>query len=461
MKILLAYEWCQIGGVEAFMVGLREELRAAGHQCEFFFFERGPMAEHLPAGSIAHFGDLSDCMKLVRERGFDIVHANSSDWRNGIAAVRTCGARLVITAHGMVVRGWNSTNCDALVCCSQWQADEQTKYTDLAVQTVLNGIDTSLFKPADTATRADASIAFTSSNNAGQASAPDASAPILAWVGRANDMVHKRIDRLAALAPQLRAAGVRLWIADPTGFSEVEAVVPEAARTLRQHVEFWGAVTKERLPAFFRAVAASGGCVLSTSVREGLPMALIEAQACGCPVVGSDVRGVNEVVRPEHGGLLYPFETDAGELSKLLLDTLGDSEAMRERREACARFAHERFSLRRMARDYMRIYREALEASHERRAGVRARLWLAPLLDWDDYVERRWTAGVRQYETSRKLAGQGEWALASAAARLSFVTCPTLYARPARLAHLLKILLRPARLSNGNGVAARGATFKR
>ncbi|HEY0077656.1 MAG TPA: glycosyltransferase family 4 protein [Pyrinomonadaceae bacterium] len=469
MKILLAYEWCQIGGVEAFMVGLWEELRAAGHQCEFFFFERGPMAEQLPAGSVAHFGDLSDCMKLVRERGFDIVHANSSDWRNGIAAVRTCGARLVITAHGMVVRGWNSTNCDALVCCSQWQADEQTRYTDLPVQTVLNGIDTNLFKPvADaSATDADASIAFTSSNNATEASAPgifdapSASAPIVAWVGRANDMVHKRIDRLAAVAPALRAAGVRIWIADPTGFAEVEAVAPDAARTLRPLAEVWGAVTKEKLPAFFRAVATSGGCVLSTSVREGLPMALIEAQACGCPVVGSDVRGVNEVVRPEHGGLLYPFGLEADQLAKLLLDTLGDREAMRERREACARFAHEQFSLRRMARDYTRIYGEALEARSRRSARTHARLWLAPLLDWDDYVERRWTAGVRQYETSRKLAGQGERALAAAAARLSFVTCPTIYARPARLAHLLKILLRPAGLSGERGDAIKRVTLKR
>jgi hypothetical protein len=172
------------------------------------------------------------------------------------------------------------------------------------------------------------------------------------------------------------------------------------------------------------------------------------------------VRGVNEVVRPEHGGVLYPFETKAEELAKLLIDTLGDSEAMRERREACASFAHERFSLRRMARDYMRIYGEALEARRERRASTRARLWLAPLLDWDDYVERRWTAGVRQYETSRKLAGQGERALASAAARLSFVTCPTLYARPARLAHLLKILLRPASVSDGRS-AIKSATIKR
>lgn len=426
MKILLAYEWCRIGGVEAFMAALAGVLRAEGHECEFFFFERGQMAEHLPPGAPAHFGDLADCMKLVSERGFEIVHANSSDWRIGISAVREAGARLVVTAHGMVVRGWNSTNCDAFACCSGWQAEEQKKYTDLPVHIVLNGIDTRLFRPAAPASPA-----------------PGAAAPVVAWVGRADDMVHKRIDRLAAVAPALRAAGVRLWIADPTGFAEVERVAPDAARTLRAHAEVWRAFPKAELPDFFRAVAASGGCVLSTSVREGLPMALIEAQACGCPVVGADVRGVNEVVRPEHGGVLYPFELDPDELSRLLLGALGDADAMRRRRDECARYAREQFSLERMARDYLRIYREALAPARSPRVGARARLWLAPLLDWEEYVGRRWTAGARQYETALALSERGERELARASARLSFTTCPTLYARPRRLARLVKVLLRP------------------
>ena len=435
MKILLAYEWCEVGGVEAFMVSLAEVVRERGHQCELFFFEHGPMEQRLPADFVAHYGDLAECMKLVRSRGFDIVHANSSDWRLGISAVRSAGARLVITAHGMVVPGWNSTNCDAFVSCSGWQAEEQKAFTDIPIHAVLNGVDTDKFKPA--------------------ADAPPTSPPIVAWVGRGIDMTHKRIDRLAAIAPALHRAGLRLWLADPYGPEEVEKVAPEAARTLREIAGFWGAVPKEGLPAFFQEVAASGGCVLSTSVREGLPMALVEAQACGCPVIGPDVRGVNECVDPAQGGLLYQSGMEPGQLANLVIDTLRDTQRMRWRRETCARYAREEFSLERMARDYIRIYHETLDNSERKSApvGIRARLWLAPLLDWKDYVERRWTAGCRQYETSRKLAEQGEWRLASAAVRLSLVTCPTLYARPARLAHLLRTLLRPGALTDGSQAA--------
>jgi glycosyltransferase involved in cell wall biosynthesis len=419
------------------MASLSSVLRASGHQCEFFFFTRGPMEKELPPGSVVHFGDLADLVKLVRTRGFDIVHANSSDWRNGITAVRLVGARLVITAHGMVVPGWNSTNCDAFVCCSAWQALEQKAFTDLPIHTVLNGIDTTRFKPSEPATLSST----TSSSSA---------SPIVAWVGRGTDMVHKRIDKFAAVAPALHDAGFRIRLADPYGPDEVEKVAPGAARALRPLAEFWGAVSKDKLPAFFQEVADSGGCVLSTSISEGLPMALLEAQACGCPVIGTDVRGVNEVVVQEFGGALYPFDTAPEELASLVLDTLRDREGMRLKREACARRAREQFSLERMAGDYLRIYREALDARRRHRSfGLRAGLWFAPLLHWSDYIERRWTAGHCHYEASRKLAQAGEAELARATARLSLLTCPSLYMRPERLAHLLKTFLRPGALPGG------------
>lgn len=427
MKILLAYQWCQVGGVESFMVNLAQSLRAQGHECELFFFERGPMERLLPRDLVTHFGDLTDCLKLVRSAKFDIVHANSSDWRIGIAAVRMFGVKLVITAHGMVVPGWNSTNCEGFACVSRWQAEEQKLFTDLPIHVVFNGIDTSEFTPST-------SLEVTQSQN-----------PIVAWVGRATDTVHKKIEKLAAIASALKQAGIRIWIADPYGPEEVEKVMPDVAKSLRLAAEFWDLVPKENLADFFRQVAASGGCVLSTSLREGLPMALIEAQACGCPVIGTNVIGVNEVVDPNHGGVLYPFDLEPEALAALVIETLTDHQGMQERRELCARFAHETFSLKRMVREYLDIYQEALAPGRKGRFGMRLRVGLGPILNWNDYILKRWTAGVSLYEVSRKLAEQGEADLSRRAARLSFLTCPSLYARPQRLASLLRILLRATR----------------
>lgn len=430
MKILLAYEWCQVGGVESFMVDLSGMLRERGHQCELFFFERGPMEKLIPADRLVNFGDLTDCLKLVQSRGFDIVHANSSDWRIGIAAVRTVGARLVITAHGMILSGWNSTNCEGFACASRWQAEEQKAYTDLPIYTVYNGVDTARFKPSSQTV-----------------SVASDSRPIVAWVGRGTDMVHKKIDKLAAIAPALKQAGLRIWIADPYGPEEVAKVVPEAAQILSKEADFWGLVPKDELPQFFRDIAASGGCILSTSRIEGFGLVLAEAQACGCPAIGPDVRGVNEVVDPAYGGMLYPFEIEPEQLAKLIVDTLRDSEGMKQRRELSARFAREKFSLERMAEEYIKIYQEALAPSRKPRAAMRARVAFAPIIDWSDYIGRRWTAGLSLYDAARRLSNQGEADLARRVARLSFVTCPSLYLRPRRLAAFLGILLRTKFLS--------------
>lgn len=436
MKILLAYEWCLIGGVESFMVALAKELRERGNECEFFFFTRGPMEQQLPSEFAAHFGDLTDCLKLVQARRFDIVHANSSDWRIGISAVRILGARLVITAHGMVVPGWNSTNCEGFACVSEWLAEEQKAFTDLPTHTVFNGIDMSQFQPSNP----DFTV-------------PSDQGPIVAWVGRGTDMVHKMIDKLASIAPALKQAGIRIWIADPYGPDEVEKVAPEAAGTLRTIAEFWGFVPKDKLPHFYRDVAASGGCILSTSRVEGFGLVLAEAQACGCPAIGADVKGVNEVVDPAHGGVLYPYDTEPERLAALVIKTLGDVEGMRRRRDACARFAHEKFSLERMAQDYVRIYQEALAPGRKSGLRMRARVALGPLLNWGDYIERRWTAGLAHYEASIRLAAEQEWELAGALAWLSLYTSPSLYLRPRRLAQLLRIILRPRLLFNNRQTA--------
>ncbi len=44
------------------------------------------------------------------------------------------------------------------------------------------------------------------------------------------------------------------------------------------------------------------------SQREGLPMTLLEAAACGLPLVGTDVPGCREIVRHNQTGLLVPWE---------------------------------------------------------------------------------------------------------------------------------------------------------
>ena len=58
------------------------------------------------------------------------------------------------------------------------------------------------------------------------------------------------------------------------------------------------------------------------SAREGLPKSLIEALACGVPIISSDVPGCREVVEENFNGFLIPYRNfkKLGEAIKFFLD---------------------------------------------------------------------------------------------------------------------------------------------
>lgn len=97
--------------------------------------------------------------------------------------------------------------------------------------------------------------------------------------------------------------------------------------------------------------------VLSTSLWEGLPYALIEACALGVPVVASDVVGNDEVVIPNRNGFLYPLESPAEAVS-MLRDILTDP-GLRARLARGAREVYEEsFTLDTSVNRVASLYRE-------------------------------------------------------------------------------------------------------
>jgi glycosyltransferase involved in cell wall biosynthesis len=120
------------------------------------------------------------------------------------------------------------------------------------------------------------------------------------------------------------------------------AAVPEA--DLRawhgQHgVEWWG--RREDMVEVLHA--AHIACL--PSYREGLPKTLLEAAACGLPIVTTDAPGCREVVRDGDNGLLVPVRAAsalADALRKLIENAPLRSEMGRRSRErAVAEFSRE------------------------------------------------------------------------------------------------------------------------
>lgn len=119
----------------------------------------------------------------------------------------------------------------------------------------------------------------------------------------------KGIEEFVAAASTLRSRGiaVRCLVAgdpDPGNPSSHDAA--DLARWRRESpVEFLGHV--EDMPALLRGVHIA--CL--PSWREGTPRSLLEAGACGLPLVATDVPGCREVVRNGDNGVLLPVRDPA------------------------------------------------------------------------------------------------------------------------------------------------------
>jgi glycosyltransferase involved in cell wall biosynthesis len=104
--------------------------------------------------------------------------------------------------------------------------------------------------------------------------------------------------------------------------------------------------------------AASDLFALS-SVREGLPVVVLEAMRAGRPVVATDVGGTAEAVEDGRTGLVVP-PSDVTALTGALSALAGDPDRRRTMGEAGRRRWAERFTAERMVRATEGIYRALL-----------------------------------------------------------------------------------------------------
>lgn len=102
-----------------------------------------------------------------------------------------------------------------------------------------------------------------------------------------------------------------------------------------------------------------------SSRHEGLPNVVLEAMACGLPVVATDVGGLSEVVRDGTTGRLVPAG-DPPALARALAGVLADPGGRRDMGREARRLAEEEFSLQTM----VRRHEEAFTRAWERRRGA-------------------------------------------------------------------------------------------
>lgn len=183
-------------------------------------------------------------------------------------------------------------------------------------------------------------------------------APSFGFVGRLLDDKGIRTLMAAHRLLRTRVSDARLLIAgapdpaNPASVTEAEAKSwnKRPGVTWLGHVDdiadFWARAHIAALP----------------SRREGLPLSLMEAAACGRAMIASNVPGCREIVIHEETGLLFPVD-DAPALADAMARLAADPQ-LRARYAAAARnLVVEKFAADIIGRQTVELYRNALTAT--------------------------------------------------------------------------------------------------
>jgi len=85
------------------------------------------------------------------------------------------------------------------------------------------------------------------------------------------------------------------------------------------NIEFKGRISNEKLPEEYQKTRAV--IVPSTSNMEGLPTVILEAMACGKPVIGTKVGGISYAIKDGETGILVP-QRDSRALNEAIIKIL-------------------------------------------------------------------------------------------------------------------------------------------
>jgi glycosyltransferase involved in cell wall biosynthesis len=261
----------------------------------------------LPAGSI----------KLLTVH--DVEQLKSPPYRVRDLPYKLCGRPGILAADRVVAVSGSTRD----------EVAEVAGFPRERIRVIHNGIDHSTYRPGP---------------------APAAARPYLLYVG--SEKPRKNVGGLLRVLGQLRGEDLRLVKAGRPGGEKHRRRTLEEARRLgvEGSLNLTGHVSEEELAELYRGALA----LVMPSLYEGFGIPVIEAMACGCPVVCSDIPPFRELA----GRAVLRFAPDdaagmAGAVRRLASDRDFRASRVELGLEQAASFSWER-----CAREHLELYRE-------------------------------------------------------------------------------------------------------
>ena len=358
----------RFGGVTEHVHHTALELRKRGHEVLIItsHFRRGESANGNGVARIGHnllipfngaFVDLAVGLRLeqqmrvlLRTWDFDVLHTHAPLVPTlPLMAVKAASCAQVGTFHTTggrsrlleLMKGYLTPlidKLDARIAVSNTARDYAAAYFPGRYQVIPNGVDVERFHPSVQP--------FEAWREPGRIN--------LLFVGRLDPRkgVQLLLDAMPEVVERTAGRARLLVVGDSYLRSKFESSV---APRIREHVRFLGHVPSADLARWY----ATGDIFVSpASGNESFGIVLLEAMACGRPVVASDIPGYRSVVVPDVNGLMFP-PGDRAALARTLAGLVDDP----ERRQALAIRGRARaleFAWPRVTDRIEAVYREVL-----------------------------------------------------------------------------------------------------
>jgi glycosyltransferase involved in cell wall biosynthesis len=231
---------------------------------------------------------------------------------------------------------WLWHDADALVAVSNGLRSYALETApDLPIQVISNAIDLSAFIPA--------------------LRQQTGGVVRLLYVGRFN--IFKNVETLVEAVGKLNQMDVGEFELRLVGEGEQRAVLERMVSELdlTRRVHFVGWVPRDQIAEQYRRAD-----VFATATTwEGMPNTVLEAMACGLPIVGTQASGLHELVRDGVNGYLVPVR-DSDALAEALALMIDNSYERRRMGRQSRKLAECEFAWEYIAEQYIKVYEQLI-----------------------------------------------------------------------------------------------------
>ncbi len=234
---------------------------------------------------------------------------------------------------------WLWRDADAVVAVSNGLREYAFETTpDVPIEVIPNAIELSVFTPPR------------QRNQAGTVR--------LIFVGRLN--AFKNVEMLLEAASRVKANGLDDFELQLVGEGERRSNLERLAveKGLTKHIRFFGWVDRAELVELYR----QADLFVTATTWEGMPNTVLEAMACGLPVVGTRASGLGELVREGVNGYLVDLNDTATLADRLMALIDNPYERQRMGKES-RKIAEREFAWDTIAEQYAAIYQRIMRST--------------------------------------------------------------------------------------------------